>query len=142
MSNLATLKRGSLPKYDAGEIRRMFLEHRSQVTESTPLVREIASTIGCGERTVYRALSAEPRLIPRRAPSFTPEQEAFIVRLLEDGCPYTEVAKTLGTTPYIIEYRWPGHGIQTATERLIYARAVRDFERWVQRLGLDEREER
>lgn len=138
-AQLANLQRGggrgfgSEPKYDHKEIIRLRKEEKL-----TPL--EIADTVGCSERTAFRVLrDAGMGYVP---PSFTEEEQRLILALLEDGCPYTEVARSVGSTTNIIEHRWPGYGIQDQTEALLYARARRDFERLVRRLGLDERKER
>lgn len=127
------MRGGGERTYDWGEIIRLKKAGRESV--------EIARLLGCTDTTVYRVLRKSGMAAPK--PSFTEEEERFILMLLEDGCPYTEVAVTVGSTRHIIEHRWPGLGLQGGPgETLVYARARRDFERLVKRLGLDEREER
>lgn len=133
--NPQNLRRGGSEKvYDDAAIVKRKLE-----TNLTPT--QLAEEFGCSDATVYRAL--RPAGLMPKPVEFTDEQLRLIHNLLEDECPYTEIAATVGVRRSLIEHRYPGYGIKGGhSETLVYARARRDFERLVQRLGLDEREER
>jgi hypothetical protein len=128
----------SEPKYDHAEIRRL-----AQLDTPTA---EIAARMGCTEQTVIRALDGTPWSRRRHFVQFDEDERSFIEYLLEDGTPYTEVAATMSErrgehlTAAVIAKRWPGYGIQSQSESLFVARAIRDFERLIRRLGLDQKE--
>lgn len=106
----------------------------------------VAVRFGCSERTVGRIVSRVRGQRLRPVPLGLALHAEFIEYLLDDGAPYTEVARTIAdltgehVTATMIAHRWPGKGILDASERLLMARAIRDFERLVRRLGLDKEE--
>jgi hypothetical protein len=127
--------------YDPEEIVSRYAKARN--------ARVVAAALGCSERTIYRVVNRESPELRAVRVEFTDEEVSFIEYLLEDGASYTEVARTLTenrgpggrpVTSDMLNHRWPGRGIRTASERLAAARAIRDFERLVQRLGLDDKE--
>lgn len=71
---------------------------------------DIAAVMGISPRTV----SADRRRLgmpnPRREHQLTDEQKTLALSLLADGCPYGEVARTLGIPREAVRYRWPGYG--------------------------------
>jgi hypothetical protein len=104
----------------------------------------VAEEFGCSEVTVRRAVHRDRGRLVFEPIKFSEEEREFILYLLEDGAPYTEVALTISerrggerVTANMITRRWPGYGIQSPSETLAVARARRDFERLVDRLGLD-----
>jgi hypothetical protein len=103
----------------------------------------VAEEFGCSEVTVRRAVHRDRGRLVFEPIKFSEEEREFILYLLEDGAPYTEVALTMAErrgehiTANMIARRWPGYGIQSPSETLAFARARRDFERLVDRLGLD-----
>lgn len=127
--------------FDRTEIVNRYAEVRN--------ARLVAAELGCSDRTIYRIVNRErPELRAERV-EFTEEEVSFIEYLLEDGASYMEVARTITenrgrggrrVTNDMINHRWPGYGIRDASERLATARAIRDFERLVHRLGLDKEE--
>lgn len=72
---------------------------------------EIAKLFHVHERTIHVDLTDLAKR-PRTRPGFpwTPELLAFAQSLLEDGCPYAEVARTLETSTATIQRKFPGHG--------------------------------
>jgi len=70
---------------------------------------EIAAALGITERSVHRYLEklgmTQPQVYPWS------EEELRLARsLLEDECPYAEVARTLGVNVGIVQNRFPGMG--------------------------------
>jgi transposase len=58
-------------------------------------ITEIALAVGVSDRTVSRYRLQLGLTKPPHVP-WTEEEHAFAERLLQDGCPYREVARTLG----------------------------------------------
>lgn len=83
---------------------------------------EIASRLAAGESTAELAMEfhVTERAIQRdkerlgltrnMAHQWTPEELRVAKNLLEDGCPYTEVARTLGMGVGCVKHRFPGMG--------------------------------
>jgi hypothetical protein len=126
------VSKGSLPKYDDARIARLWS------AQPRPSIREIAEQVGCAPRTVQRSLRrSEVPPEPCGAP-YTDDELALARRLLEDGVPYSEVARTIGRNAERLAERLPGYGIHDPGERLAIARMFRDFERLLERRGLSD----
>lgn len=113
----------------------------ARLTKAGRSIGEIADLTGCTRRTVSRVRN---RLLLSKPPSlpYSEEEKRLALALLEDGCPYTEVARTLNRSPQRLGEKFPGYGMPTPEDALEYGRNLRAFERLVRRLGLDERPER
>lgn len=69
----------------------------------------MAEILGVTERTIYRDLAALG-LTHRNHWIWTPEMDQLARNLLEDQCPYTEVARTIGCNQWTVMRRFPGYG--------------------------------
>lgn len=97
---------------------RVMAEQRAARREKVRLLvadgrtnEDIAATMGISVRTV----SADRRHLgvpnPRGEHRLTVSQKRLALNLLEDGCPYGEVARTLGIPREAVRWRWPGYGV-------------------------------
>lgn len=106
---------------------------------------EIAAIVGCSSRTVERSLERSRRagldVPPKKEPErpWTEEEDCRALAMLQDGVPYTEVARTLGRSikGKHLERKFPGYG-GTPSDSLAIARMFRDFERLLERHGLSD----
>lgn len=134
--SLANLRRGggtlppATPRVDDELIVRLKRERKS--------LREIAEAAGCEPRTVQRSLRRSKVPPEKQPPPYSEEELAFARALLEDGCPYGEVARTIGRNRDRLAEKLPGYGITDPGERLAIARMFRDFERLLERRGLSD----
>lgn len=112
-------------------VRLFTVEHKSHA--------QIARLVNCSTKTVNRALrrSNVPKTVEIRP--YTQEELDFAKLLLEDGAPYTEVARTLGRDDEHLARRFPGYGSPSPADSLAIARMFRDFERLLERRGLSDR---
>lgn len=102
-------------------------------------LREAAVAAGCSPKHISRVLrrnKVPPRTVVR---PYTEEELAFAKMLLEDGAPYTEVARTIGRDDEHLARLFPGYGVHSPAEALAVARMFRDFERLLERRGLSDR---
>ncbi|AHN84097.1 DNA binding protein [Mycobacterium phage Hawkeye] len=88
--------------------------------------KEIASLTGISQRTVHRYRVKAGIGQDNTLAHLTPEQIAFGERLLDDGCSYQEVARTLGVRDVSVANRWPGRG-WNALQAAEYRRLVEVF---------------
>ncbi|MET0725771.1 MAG: hypothetical protein ABWY36_05420 [Leifsonia sp.] len=109
----------------------------SLVAKKVPF-REVAAQIGCTPRTISRILRRQKVPPLQTNTPYTEEELAFAEALLRDGCPYTEVARTLGRDDEHLARLFPGYGAGSPAESLAIARMFRDFERLLERLGLSD----
>lgn len=58
-------------------------------------------------------------------PPLSDEELAHASQLLDDGCSYMEVARTLGRSEYAVRHRFPGRG-WSGQERMEWARMHRN----------------
>lgn len=95
------------------EYRAILERRRERVVE---LTREghtaptIADILGCSVRTVQRIRTERGVSQALQFSPMTPDELAQAQRLLEDGCSYGEVARTLGRTHNTIARHFPGSG--------------------------------
>lgn len=71
--------------------------------------RHIAESLGVTDRTIVR----DRRLLGVAQPGSTPmsnEELAAAARLLEDGCSYNDVSRTLGRHRHTLRKMFPGYG--------------------------------
>lgn len=87
--------------------------------------KEIAIRLGISRRQVLR-LRRKTGVIRERAPVMTEEEIERARILLEDGCPYNEVARTLGRCPETIRNRFPGFGL-SKQEVALYSGVAKRF---------------
>jgi len=66
-------------------------------------IRQTAQRLGCSERQVTRLTGRMGAKTP-----MTAEQIETVERLLNDGAPCSEAARTVGVTPTTIYRKWPG----------------------------------
>lgn len=85
----------------------------------------IARELGVTVRTVVRAREhRDCRVyVPRR---FTADEIAQVEAMLDDGCSYTEVARTLGRNVTVVLQRWPGRG-WTKAQAAAHVHDIRRF---------------
>lgn len=79
-----------IPRSERPGIARRYLANGSDTRAS------LAAEYGVSERTIERILKAEGAKPGRAIPELTPEQKRRVEILLEDECPLTEIAKTIG----------------------------------------------
>lgn len=97
--------------------------------------RDIARAMGVSVRQVQRGCR---RILGPEKPPATPysqEERARIIAMLEDGCPYTEVAETLGRSAPRLNKAFPGYALSKSEIAEIRHMKMR-FERLVETLGL------
>lgn len=80
-----------------------------QMSVSGKSTREICAQTGLKERTVQR-IRAELNTPGKVNRPFTDEELATAQTMLDDGCSYAEVARTLGRRDHGIRQRFPGRG--------------------------------
>jgi DNA invertase Pin-like site-specific DNA recombinase len=71
-------------------------------------IADIAAAIGCTARTVSR-WRTRLGLTKPLAPPWTDEQDRLARNLLQDGCPYREVARTVHHDYKSVMYRFPDY---------------------------------
>jgi hypothetical protein len=102
------------------------MERKARVVELThqgKTAREISDLLGVTTRTVVRDRRemgiAKP--VPRR---LTDDEVRAVEQMLEDGCSYSEIARTFGVHLTCISQRFPGRG-WTATQANEYRALLR-----------------
>lgn len=83
----------------------------AELTRAGYSIPQIAECLGISEATVTnhrrRAGVSQPRVA---APPMSDTELARCKQLLEDGCSYTEVGRTIGRSDRTIAKHFPGHG--------------------------------
>src|SRR5690606_19285746 len=95
-----------------GRIVTAIEERREQVARMTRnglSARQTAGALGVAERTVVRDRRATGTAKPPRT-ALTPRQLEIAAQLLDDGCSYAEVARTVGASATTIAAHFPGKG--------------------------------
>lgn len=87
---------------------------------------QIAEELGVTERTVIRD-RIETGCAKVRSTLLTEDELRIAAEMLDDGCPYTEVAQTLGRSATTMAARFPGRGL-THAESGMYNAARRRLE--------------
>jgi DNA-binding NarL/FixJ family response regulator len=72
-------------------------------------IEQIAEQLGISVTHVSR-IRARQRKSKQSRRSFTAEEIVIIEEMLNDGCSYAEVARTINRAPKSIRRRWPGRG--------------------------------
>lgn len=88
------------------------VERRERVVELTRLghsASEISVRLGITKRQVARIRTAEGIAQAKAAP-LTADEIRIAAELLDDGCSYSEVARTVGRSPRAISGHFPGRG--------------------------------
>jgi DNA-binding CsgD family transcriptional regulator len=98
-----------IPRIDDAEVARLTAAGRS--------AREIADRLGTTARTVARS-RVRAGIAQDRTPALTEEQLDTARRLLEDGAPYDEAARTIGCSRNTLAQHFPGHGLTPADKAL------------------------
>lgn len=104
-------------------------ERRDRVEELTRQglgAAQIAHILGITDRTVIRCRVARGCIQDRR-PVLTAEELRTAEQMLNDGCPYTEVAASIGRSAETLRRRFPGKGL-TPHETGMYNWARRRLE--------------
>jgi len=83
------------------KIRRLSLENRS--------ITDIATVVGCTNKTVWRYRRKLKLVTPNRD-RWTTQMYLRAFHLLEDECPFREVARTLHVSVEQVKNRFPGMG--------------------------------
>jgi hypothetical protein len=86
---------------DQTKVRQMLAEGLSTA--------EVAAEVGCTQRHVVR-IRAGRTSGSKDGRRFSLDEIFLIEAMLDDGCSYTEIGKTVGRAPNTISHRWPGHG--------------------------------
>jgi hypothetical protein len=97
---------------------------------------EVARRVGGSTRQVQRILVDALGREKEPAVPIVGEEEEFILYLLRDGCPYSEVARTVGRTATTLARKYPGYGM--GNDGRLVGHMFNDFERLLERLGLDD----
>lgn len=71
----------------------------------------IAEVLGIAERNVVQGRRALGIQQPVPSWPWTPEQLQLAHNLVEDGCSYAEVGRTLGCDSEVVSRRFPGYGM-------------------------------
>ena len=87
----------------------------------------IADRIGCSQRHVVRLRTAT-RTEPLPAPVESSADWELAARLVEDRCPRTEVARTIGVSEAVVARRFPDHKFHHA-DGVLFARALRELDK-------------
>lgn len=85
-----------IPRSERASIARRYLDKGPDTRES------LAAEYGVSARTIQRILLAEGAKDRRPVPRLTPEQKRRAQLLLEDECPLTEIAETIGSDTYTL----------------------------------------
>lgn len=88
-----------------GEVREIV--RISQTSNAT--LQEIADQFGCCERQVSRIRHDHKIQKPART-LLTDQEKAAALKLLIDGCSYSEAGRTIGRSPSAIRRHFPGYG--------------------------------
>jgi len=115
--------------------RRLDRDEIIRLKQSNPKMHhsEIARRVGGSTRQVQRILvQALGREVEPPEP-IVGEEEEFILYLLEDGCPYTEVARTVDRRASSLGRKYPGYGM--GSEGRAVGHMFNEFERLLERVG-------
>ena len=99
---------------------------RARIVELSKLGRtakEICAEVGVGHWTVVEARKAAG-ISKYQVKPFTDDEIAQATRMLEDGCSYSEVARTLGRHHQVVGRKFPGRA-WTVEQRTEYTRMLR-----------------
>jgi DNA-binding NarL/FixJ family response regulator len=96
----------------AGEIRAR-RDRVAEMTRNGLTAPQIAEELRVTERTVVRDRVELGCAQPPR-PKLTEDELRIAAEMLDDGCPYTEVAQTLGRSTTTMAARFPGKGLTHA----------------------------
>ncbi|QGJ94950.1 helix-turn-helix DNA binding domain protein [Gordonia phage RedWattleHog] len=93
--------------YDAARAERV-----ADLTRQGLKAHVIADRLGITVRTVRRdrARTGTSREVPRR---LSEEQVSRALSMLQDGCAYIEVSRTLGIPTKTLRQRFPGYGMES-----------------------------
>lgn len=80
-----------------------FLERDARMT-----IPQLAVHYGVATRTINRWRKAAGLSVPSKPP-MTDEQVRIALDLLAEGCPYSEVAETVGRSAHRLRRRFPGY---------------------------------
>lgn len=100
-------------------------EHVAELTRNGYSTNQIAVIVGTTPRTVVRLRAAAGVSKPSAGPPMTDAEIARAKALLDDGCSYREVARTLGRAEGTIARRFPGRGWPKGL-----GASIAQFERW------------
>ena len=70
---------------------------------------DIAARLGVCQSTVHKVREKTGNQVRTMRP-FTADEIAQAEQMLDDGCSYNEVGRTLGRQGHVIAKRWPGRG--------------------------------
>lgn len=103
----------------ARPINEEWLHDVKVLTLQGKTVPEIAEKLGMGKQTVhrYRVLNGMDRKKTNRR--FTEDEATWAKTLLDEGCSYAEVARTLGCSRSSLRKRWPGMGMSAGRPWLL-----------------------
>lgn len=99
----------------------------AEMTRRGLTAREIAGALGCTQRTVVRYRERAKVYVYAPAPPMSPDEVAWAQSMIEDGCNYYEIGRTLGRNWSTIAKRWPGHS-WTPAQVVEYRSMVRRLE--------------
>lgn len=72
-------------------------------------IEQLAKQYGVTIRAIQRD-KERLGLTRKLAHQWTEEQLRLAEMLLDDGCPYTEVGRTLGVSEFVVKHKFPGRG--------------------------------
>lgn len=107
--------------------REVIAARRARVvtlTRQGASISEIAVTLGITSRSVCRIRSELGANVGRPQAPLTETELRTAATLLDEGCPYSEVARTIGRAPRSIRRYFPGRG-WSPSESGCFAVAVR-----------------
>jgi DNA-binding CsgD family transcriptional regulator len=84
-------------------------ERVAQLTREGRSAVDIAALVGITKRSVVRIRSDMGLSRESSGPPMTEDERRRALDLLQDGCSYAEVARTLGRNKNVIAARWPGY---------------------------------
>lgn len=81
-----------------------------ELTRQGHSASQIAAFLHVSKRSVQRIRTEMGVAQPQHGPAMTEDELRTAAELINDGCSYSEVARTLGRNPHTIRRHFPGQG--------------------------------